>query len=89
LRGKILFYFLLVLVLLYLPRTLSEPERTFLVVIDAKGNAVTSHVELSLQGLAAYRLNATHSYASLSSKRTVRFAVRSWGSSSLYRGGRG
>lgn len=53
-RGKILFYFLLVLVLLYLPRTPSEPERAFLVVVDTKGNAVTDHVGLSLQGLAAY-----------------------------------
>jgi len=77
LRNTITYYFFFVIVLA--PLALADPSAAFFVVVDSKGNVVTSQVSLTVEGLPVYRLNSTHLYAPLGSERIVRLSVASWG----------
>ena len=73
-RSIITYFFL---VTTFVAPVLADPA--FFVVMDPRGNVVTSQVSLMIEGLPVYRLNSTHLYAPLGSERLVRLSVASWG----------
>ncbi|RLE84632.1 MAG: hypothetical protein DRJ67_10250 [Thermoprotei archaeon] len=73
-RSIIMCFFL---VTTFVAPALADPA--FFVVMDPRGNVVTSQVSLMIEGLPVYRLNSTHLYAPLGSERLVRLSVASWG----------